>query len=486
MSQKKMILNKLFVALVIFSYPHLCCAQNSQRTKFSGEEVKKDFSYLYATLEQSHYNLFVNTDKKKFDKIYQEIYRNINDSLTLLEITRLFQPFIALSKLAHCNINFPFNLYFESNNQTNAKLFPVVISVINKKAIVTGNFSTDSSIQVGAELLAIDNQPISVRLNKIYNFLSGESDEMKNTLIDLLSFPRIFWWQSGNKNEFEITYKRNDGVKKASIVGLKAAEFEKSLGKQKPVFNTNREFKILDNNVAYLRPGIFLNNESSGNTSEQNTFRNKEFISFIDAAFLKIYNAKSKNLIIDLRGNPGGDNSFSDPMIAYFATQPFWFCSEFNVKTSYITKQFWKDVTDSSLQELRNQILTRKDGDVFKVDFNKYPPRNDSLHYNGKVYILVDRYSYSNSVSVAAIVQDYHFGIIVGEPTADVASSYGAVHEISLPNTKIGVGYPKAFIVRPNGDKLLRGVSPDIKVSDNIYTDKDEILDTVLVDIIRN
>jgi Peptidase family S41 len=481
-----MILNKLFIGLVILSYQHLCWAQSGPRTKFSAEEVKKDFFYLYSTLQQSHYNLFVNTDKKTFDKVYQETSRSINDSLTLLEITRLFQPFIALSKLAHCNINFPFNLYFESNNQNNAKLFPLTISVINKKAIVTGNFSTDSSIQIGSELVAIDNQPISVQLNKIYNFLSGEGAEIKNTLIDLFSFPRILWWQSGSKNEFEITYQQSGVVKKITTAGLKAAEFEKNLGKQKPVFNTNREFDLLDDNIAYLRPGIFLNNESSGNTSEQNTFRNKEFISFIDSAFLKIHNAKSKSLIIDLRGNPGGDNSFSDPMIAYFATQPFWFCSEFNVKTSYITKQFWKDVTDSTLQDLKKEILRRKDGDTFKVDFKKYPPRNDSLHYNGKVYILIDRYSYSNSVSVAAIVQDYHFGTIVGEPTADVASSYGAMHEIRLPITKIDVGYPKAFIVRPNGDKSLRGVSPDIKVSDNIYTDKDEILDATLGYIIHH
>ena len=232
--------------------------------------------------------------------------------------------------------------------------------------------------------------------------------------------------------------------------------------------------------MAYLHPGIFINNQSTGNTSEQKTFETNEFISFIDSAFQEIHRHKSKNLIIDLRGNPGGDNTFSDPMIAYFATKPFKFCSEFNVKTSRITKEFWKEVKDSSLQDLKNQILTRKDGERFKIFFPNYLPRTDSLHFDGHVYVLADKYSYSNTVSVAAIIQDYKFGTVIGEATADVASSYGATHEFKLPNSQLGVSYPKAFIVRPNGDKTLKGVTPDITLEDDFFTDEDETLDFTL------
>ena len=39
-------------------------------------------------------------------------------------------------------------------------------------------------------------------------------------------------------------------------------------------------------------------------------------------------------VVIDLRQNPGGDNSFSDPMVAWFATEPFRFASSFHVRSS--------------------------------------------------------------------------------------------------------------------------------------------------------
>ncbi len=67
-----------------------------QRDKFSAAEVKEDFTYLYQTLAASHYDLYVNTPQKTFQKEYKRIQRVVKDSLTILEINRLFQPFVAL------------------------------------------------------------------------------------------------------------------------------------------------------------------------------------------------------------------------------------------------------------------------------------------------------------------------------------------------------------------------------------------------------
>jgi C-terminal processing protease CtpA/Prc len=356
---------------------------------------------------------------------------------------------------------------------------------MNGHVFITANYSSDTSIKTGDEILSIDGIPINIKMAEVCDFLSGEGKEIKSTLIDMVTFPRIYWWIYGNANQYRVQTKhKKENIKSTIIKSLQASDYEKLASRNKPVFSLNREFKFIGA-IAYLHPGIFINNQSSGNTSEQQTFETNEFISFIDSSFREIHKTKPQNLIIDLRGNPGGDNAFSDPMIAYFATKPFLFCSEFNVKTSNITKQFWKDVKDSSLQDIKNQILTKKDGETFKVSFQNYPPRTDSFRFKGKVFVLVDRYSYSNTVSVAAIVQDYSFGEIIGEPTTDVASSYGATHQFMLPNSQVEVSYPKAFIVRPNGNRKLEGVTPDVIAYDNIFTETDEILDFTLKYIIE-
>jgi len=478
----------IFFFLIVLCGVHFCRAQDNQingRTKFSPREVKEDFKYLYKTLEQTHYNLYVITKKETFEKQFQKTYNSITDSLTVLEITRLFQPFAALSSLAHCNISFPWNIYFDKTNQINARVFPFSLTLLNGHVFITANYSSDTSIQTGDEILSIDGIPVTIKMDEVYDFLSGEGKEIKNTLIDIVTFPRVYWWIYGNVNQYLVQIKHKKGnIKSAIIKSIQASDYEQLAGRNKPVFSLNREFKFIGD-IAYLHPSIFINNQSGGNTSEQETFETNEFISFIDSSFREIHKTKSQSLIIDLRGNPGGDNAFSDPMIAYFATKPFSFCSEFNVKTSNITKQFWKDVKDTSLQDLKNQILTKKDGETFKVAFQNYSPRTDSLRFKGKVYVLIDRYSYSNTVSVAAIVQDYDFGEVIGEPTTDVASSYGATHQFKLPNSQIFVSYPKAFIVRPNGNRTLEGLTPDVIAYDNIFTETDEILDFTLKYIVE-
>lgn len=100
-------------------------------------------------------------------------------------------------------------------------------------------------------------------------------------------------------------------------------------------------------------------------------------------------------------------------------------------------------------------------GEVFEVDLPWVEPRAGK-RFEAPVFVLVDRSSYSNAVTTAAIVQDYGFGTVFGEPTADLAATYGAMEHFTLPVTGLPVGFPKAHIIRPNGDPRPQGVVPDI------------------------
>ena len=78
-----------------------------KREKFSAKEVREDFKFLYETLQASHIDLYVNTPKATFDYAFGKINKRITDSLTSIQINRLFQPFVALSKLGHCATEYP-------------------------------------------------------------------------------------------------------------------------------------------------------------------------------------------------------------------------------------------------------------------------------------------------------------------------------------------------------------------------------------------
>ena len=101
--------------------------------------------------------------------------------------------------------------------------------------------------------------------------------------------------------------------------------------------------------------------------------------------------------------------------------------------------------------------------DIVDFDIPQTPPRAEGV-FRGKVFALVDRQTYSNAVAVAATIQDYKFGVILGEETSDLATTYGAMEQFKLKNTGISVGYPKARIVRPNGSMRARGVVPEVRI----------------------
>lgn len=453
-------------------------AQNT--VKYSKNQLKEDLEYLYSNLQQAHYNLFINTTKGKFDKAYEDINKSLADSMQLMDVYRSFQPFVALSKLGHCTMDYPFGRLYGEYIQNGANLFPFNIQIEKNKAFIKANFSNNDSISKGDELLTVNDIPVQTIINKIYNYLSGESDYFKNTLIDYISFPRLMWIVENTQKNYSISIKDKKGnIKTFTVNSVFAGDFEEKISNEQQVFQDNRIFKIIED-IAYIKPGPFMNALGNGNTSDVNTFDNSEFVHFIDSSFTAISKGKYNNLIIDLRYNSGGSSTFSDEMVAYIANKPFKFCSKFEIKTSQLTKKYWNQVTDTTLTELKKQILLHKDGETFVYEQSYHQPKAEAVKYKGKVYVLINRYSYSQATLTAALIQDYGFGVLIGETTADVSSSYGSIHQFELPHTKIAVSYPKAFVVRPNGDETLKGTDPDIKVETSLFDEKDVILESAL------
>jgi hypothetical protein len=452
-----------------------------EKEKYSVQEIKSDFQYLYKTLEKSNYNLYAYTEKEKMDSVYKEIEGSITDSLTSLEVFRLFQPFVASVKMSHCFLLYPSKEYFGSYLEQGGTVFPLNLYFSQGKVFVKNNFSENNLISINDEILALNNQPINEFMAELYSNISGPSNYFKASHIEQRLFARIYWYFYGECKAFKLQIKKKNGEESELVLNaIPGKEFEEKNGQQKSNMRHNREFHIYDDNTAYLRPGGFININVPFDPEDPATFDNTEFSQFIDSAFVEFSKKESKNLILDLRYNMGGDNSFSNYLIAYFADKPFSISSKFSMKTSQMTKDFWKEIDIPEHQAVKEQIMSHENGTYFDVFIPKTTPHKESKRFNGEVFALINRYSYSNTSSVAAIIQDYDFGIIIGEETAEEQSSYAAFHFFNLPKTQWPVAYPKAYFIRPNGDSAPRGVVPDYVVHEDIFSDKDEVLEYAL------
>ncbi len=449
------------VFLFLFFASFSCFAQLSSR--FSKEQVLSDLKSLRSSLEEAHYDMYVYTPRKTIDSIYQELSSSVKeDSLSLLETTNLLQRLTSAVNNGHTEIFFPIQSYL-TYAEGGGTIFPIEIAFENDRALIRKNWSDIPELEPGTEIISIDEMSISELLENIHPQVSAERNYFKNAKIEFYSIPRMYWQVFGEKENFSVEARIDGKIKKYQVNAVKV--FEGYEGKRSEVLNASMQLKFVDG-VAYLNPGDLFGDED-------------KYRKFIDSSFAAIQESKASNLIIDLRNNQGGNDSFGDYMVSYIADKPFQWSSDFTLKTSSFLKDNIRKTRDTT-SAFWSSALTHEDGEIYPYEFEPFQPQPVEKRFEGKVYVLVNRQSHSQSTVTASQIQDYGFGTIVGEETGEFPTLYASVFKFQLPETGIEVQVSKGYMVRVNGSREARGLVPDIFIQDHLLDEQDEILEGLL------
>lgn len=433
---------------------------------YTAEQVKADFTQLYTELKQAHYDLYANISREQYDKHFAEFSAQIQGEMTEADIRLHFQRFMALGKIAHASVDLPIEQFIQFRSD-GGKALPLYVHIDADVVTVDEAYGANLSIKADQQILAINGRNINEWLADMAALLSADNARLTATLIEE-RWPFLIWLLVGEQETFSVRVKTAQGEAEYAVPALSRAMQQQFAATQtSSEEDPERDARMLEGGIAYLKPGPFFNITPGA----ENVWDNSEFVRHIDAAFTSFTQQQAKALLIDLRQNPGGSNSFSDVMLAWFADKPFKFAADFVIKVSEQSERsnaerlaLSQDRDDISHQ-LAQFYQHHKNGERFSFHLPFKAPKTGP-RFTAPVYLLIDRYSYSNAVSVAAIVQDYGFGRLIGEKTADLATTYGAMEHFNLTHTAIKVGYPKALIVRPSGNRQPDGVSPDLIINE--------------------
>lgn len=432
--------------------------------------VRADFSVLYQTLQEAHFDLYAHRSKADYDRYYQALLASIRAPMDATAVAVLFQKFTAYGRIGHARIDAPIAA-FVTHLQGGGTFLPLFIRVDGDRVMLTETADEGGSLRAGAEIVAIDGVPIRQVLDRLSTYVSAERPYMAHAQMEE-SFPALLWLDRGAVDAVTVTAKI---ASETVMVPVRAITFEQRRAlvakfptPAVPVDFGTREYRLLDGGVAYLRPGPFFNTEAAGDGPAP-SYEASASHRFIDDSFGKVIASGVTDLLIDLRNNPGGDNSFSDPMVAWFADRPFRFTSAFMLKASAATKADYArrraagTPIDADFRRQMEAEERQPNGVRYRYELPMVAPHPEP-RFQGRVWVLINRHSYSNATSVAALVQDYKFGQVIGEETADVASNYASTQHFTLPGTGIVVAYPKSHFLRPNGKDEVAGVVPDFAI----------------------
>ncbi len=458
-------------------------AGNDSAQTLAPEVIRADFAALYAGLQSAHANVYAQRSQADYDARYEQMLATFDQPMSRFDVTMAFQRFAAYGNVGHARIEFP-NQAFEDFRANGGKVLSLYPRVVDGVVYVGNNLTGDDRIKDGDQWVAIDGQPMAHWLQRAAEHISADSEYLARSLMEF-TFPRDLWAVVGERDRFEVTLRRDAELFTLSVGATTRDAKGATSAQQSDVFmldSNARESRMLNDAIAYLKPGPFYNVDSPSRPWD-----NAAFVSFIDKAFTQFIDGDAKWLIVDLRQNPGGANSFSAPMLAWIADRPFRFFSEFLIRSSdeAAASNAARLTAQDDPNSVSAQFAKRYDevprGQMFKFDLPFAQPR-DAARFEGQVVALVNRHSFSNAVNVAAIVQDYGFGIIAGEATADLATTYGSMEQFELPQTGIRVGFPKSHIIRPSGDRTPGGVTPDWTITSPVGPQKDDVVLNALVE----
>ena len=459
----------LFLLCMLLTISTTVYSAETSANHLTSDALKNDLIQLYADLKSSHINLYHNVSEEEYETYYKSLLNSLDTPMTKLEAKLTFQRFVAFGKVAHANINVLKDDY-QQYRDNGGVAFPIYVKIDQPKWFVDENYS-NHVLPEGAEITHINNKPVTEWLDLFDTYISADTTAITASLLEF-QLPQYLWLDAtvnGTKNEqFKLTIKQSNNAETINIAALSRDELQNNIdAKSNPKENESalREYKLLDDRIAYLKPGPFYNAENPADVWNTETFT-----AFIDEAFEYFIDNKATKLIIDVRNNPGGTNSFSDSVINWFADKPFRFASEFIVRSSEHAKVSNEKRLETSSDSKVSQLLAKSYQDnpfgaVFSFNLEDAQPRSGK-QYKGEVFVLIDRSSYSNAVSLAAIVKDYGFGKVIGESTTDFATTMGAMESFTLKNSGIEVGFPKALIIRPSGDRTPGPVHPDVAIDE--------------------
>lgn len=436
--------------------------------QLQAQDAREDLHALYTGLQEAHYDLFAQTPKTVFDQRFAELMASYTGPVARARLHRDFQLFTALAGHAHARIE-GLNPAFFEHLDAGGTLLPVSFEVREGEVIVTGA-APSSGLERGDRIVSLNGQPNAVWLARLTRHISAETPDLAYSQLSE-GAPYYVWLEHGAQDRFAIQIQRSGRLSEFDVAAGSYEDTIAAMGASGGPDLSGRAARMLDQDIAYLRPGPFSNTAAQTQAEAYAPQALAEHIAWVDESFEAFIAAGAGTLILDLRNNPGGGNTWSDPIVAWFADRPFRFASSFRVRVSEqaiaANAERLEGVApgDAGVSgQLARLYEATEIGHETAMPIEEVAPRR-GRRFQGDVYVLINARSFSNAATTAALIQDYGFGTIIGEPTADMATTYAAMETFTLPHSGFQVAFPKAHIVRPSGRADPHPVTPEIELS---------------------
>jgi hypothetical protein len=423
----------LIFCVIIFSFS----AEDDTSKRLSPEELKKDVHDLRLSLEKNHPGLYWYTSKEKFTVVWDSLETKIARPMTEEEFLKLLLPVVANVKCAHTF------LYPSSNILTSGTRFPLDINFIKGRGYIVADSLNQQNISNGSELLTINGKPLGDIVDLILPSLQAQGGNLGWKYVILENdFRNYYYYVVEQSDIFEIEYTDHRTGQRtfARIKGSSEQTLRTHWKNWYPKENgAPISIKFLSN------PDVAIITIKSFSRGRHKAYK-QDFDKLLGQYFEDIKRRRTNNLVLDLRGNEGGNN----PEKLY----------------SYIANENDKN-----------------------IDGSKNPISQEKNAFRGNVVVLMNEKSISAQETFVSIFKNNDRGLTIGRSTPGSYNGLcgGKKRKVLLLNSRFEIQIPLHTSTwtysRPVNYHVGEGFPPDFEVDesiDDILSAKDPAMELAL------
>ena len=493
----------LFVAIF---FPVFCSGQTDTLQQFTltPDQALSDFRLYRRLLQETHPGLYRYSSKEQMQRFLDSVDASFIKPIAFYDYQRLLAFVNANIRCAHSSALPSADIW---GYMRSIKVLPFFIQPVQNKYIILFSGTGDESLQPGWELTHINGHhidSIATVLRKHF-WADGYNEIAKTQVVQGNTFGLFYYLIIEQPEKFRLSVKTVSGEKMEVTIAAQTLQqndtnFKKNPVNKKMISYYGKRHKTWEvlfpkdvKKTAILKVYGFGGKDQNDGDQARAAMK-----SFMDEAMKNIARRGITNLIVDVRGNPGGWDTQGVELFTYLmkSDSPVYYYKRLHAVTDSSEFLKYSDLSEEDKKNVKKELREEADGTfTMREEYNtdlklQYPKPN---RFKGQVYILLNHRSASTTSEFVAVCKSNKVGILVGEESGGCYEGGNGASFITmtLPHSKIAVSTPLMYYQNAVAPLALKGKGtiPDYEIPETLgdaLIGRDTVMEWVKERIRRN